>query len=446
MWMAFGSRIIHLTISGTLKKPLPDRPDTIDYVDHGTGFIVSPDGLVLTAAHLIPNPELFDEYGYKIEGRIPVVDMDSMTAAPPVHTLMVISGNNPRPAFDAGLLRISDASGPWPFLRLCNSYKRGRGITFPILGYAGGDYLLTSNEGAVAAGEGTYTNILLDTSINGGNSGGPVFNENDQVFGMAVAIRTIDGHRMSNSAEVVPMGKAIAALGEKANPLKGVSYDPDCNKELDTKLNTVKSIEVPIKSEIKFKKTCPALFSIFCTEAPQAIPYNVIGYVVEAPEGYKWVGHTSATSDQAVVNATIISEGTQVKIKNSQNFSRLSETALIHIDGELEAVLPKKMSGEVSDIRTIPFSKTLEIHTSGVTEKSYVDKIFAPEGFIFTEIVKIDYQSINNSPTNGAEINITNNGEALELKYSLRSGPSSSRWTGWIDAFITAKIVTKPKP
>lgn len=442
MWMEFGTRIVHLSIKGTLKEPLPDHPDTVDFSDHGTGFIVSPDGLVLTAAHLIPNPELFDGDGFKIEGRLPVVDMDSMTAAPPVHTLTVVSGNNPRPPFDAGLLRINDSSGPWPYLRLCNSYDKNRGVRFPILGYQGGMYLLTSNEGSISAGEGASTNILIDTSINGGNSGGPIFNEKGQVFGIAVAIRTIDGQRMSNATQVVSMKKVISVLGDKANSLFGVSYDPDCNKPLLSKINSSQLINVPIQtlSRVKWDTN-----GIFATPVPTMEAYNVIDYALKAPDGFKWVGGSSARMGQNELQSNIQNGGEFLAIGNKQEVGGNSGQIIVKVDGQLEPIQPKILRESVTDIRTFPYSQTQEKHDIGVTQKSYVDKIKAPDGFLFKEIVNIDYQSINHSPTKGAVVKIINNGEELELSYSLESGPFYDQWRGWIDALITAKIISKPK-
>jgi serine protease Do len=58
-------------------------------------------------------------------------------------------------------------------------------------------------------------------------------------------------------------------------------------------------------------------------------------------------------------------------------------------------------------------------------------------------VVKIDYQSLNHSPSNGAKVQISSTGDALQLTYTLESGPKHDPWNGWIDAYITAKIVDK---
>jgi serine protease Do len=442
MFKEFGPRIIRISITGTLKAPLPEHPNTIDYSDIGTGFIVSPDGLVLTAAHIIPDPVLFDSDGFKIEATFPVLDKDRMMATPPVHSLEVMSGNNPVPPYDVGLLRIKDVSGPLPYLRLCDNYNQTNSYEFPIFGYMGGRSFLTSNYGRVAAGAGSEDNIIIDTNINPGNSGGPIFNENNQVFGIAIGRRTVDNQPMENATLVVPMNKAIGFLGEKAKPLLGVSYDSDCNKTLASRISSTQLISIPITKEIKSSQVNIDPHDNKITESKS---YNVIGYVANAPEGYKWVGTSSAMSDYANLSAKTMSDGSKIIIKNIGEIANNLEEANVTVKGVLEPVQPQKKSESISDIRTFPFSQVLDIHELSENQKNYVDKIKAPAGFVFTEIMSVDYQSLNHSPSNGAEVNIIDNGEYLELKYSLKSGPFYDRWRGWIDALITAKIVSKQK-
>ncbi|MBV7569641.1 serine protease [Pseudomonas sp. PDM27] len=224
-----GASVIQLHVFGTLKKPLPDT-DTIDFHSRGTGFLVSPDGLVLSAGHLIPAESLFDDLGFHIEGYFPVRDDDSFAAVDPPVTLKVIKAKTE--PYDVALLRIIDYKILKPFLSLCDAYKKGEKIDFAILGYQGGDRLLTSNWGPIMAGAGAATNIVLQIPLNGGNSGGPLFNEQGKVFGIAIGERTAAGQRMNATALAVPMAKAMATLGDEASGIKGVSYNPDCNINL----------------------------------------------------------------------------------------------------------------------------------------------------------------------------------------------------------------------
>lgn len=434
MYKEFGSRIIRISIKGTLKEPLPKFPDTIDYNDQGTGFIVSPDGLVLTAAHLIPDADLFDEDGFTIEGTLPVLAKDRMEAVPPVHKMEVISGNNPVPPYDVGLLRIKSAPTPLPYLRLCDNYLKNDLQTFFILGYMRGKRILATTLGGVSVGEGENDNIVLGTNINPGSSGSPVFNENKQVFGVATGIETVDQIPLMNATIVVPMNKAIKTLGEKAKPLIGVSYESDCNIILKDKIKTTQSYDIPVQT-VQYKLS-PDL------DSPSE-DTKTISSTITAPEGYRWVGDVSATSEKASIETQVLADGKDLKIR-SHDFNSVGDILKVKVSGEVEPVQPKEAIEYVSDIRTFPYSKILDKHEFGESSETYVDKIVAPVGFVFTEIVSVDYISVNNSPSNGAEVKIAQNGESLELKYSLKSGPFYDRWRGWIDALITAKIVTKP--
>ena len=429
----YGTRILHIKVTGTLKNPLPEAPYTYDYIERGTGFLVSPDGLVLTAAHIIPDPSLFDEDGFQIEARMPVLDIDRMNAEPPLYYLEVVSGNSPKPPYDAGLLRVKKTKKLWPYLRLCNKYKEGDGIRFAILGYQGGDFLLTTNMGSVSAGAGSHDNIQLDTSINPGNSGGPIFNERGQVFGIAVGIKTINGERMSNASLVVPMDKAIKALGNHAKDIIGVSYDPDCDKMLAQQHIIKRKIETQEDNTIVFNTT------------PLHHPRKAHA-IINAPAGYKWDSSSPISSGGNILSKddfyTKISEdGVGLRVTSINP----TLEPFIPIEGVVIPVVNLEKSAYVTDVRTFPFSKTLDTHGFNVKRSDYLDEISAPEGFVFSEVIKVDYQSIKNSPSNGVVVKMVGDGKALQIIYSLESGPFYDRWNGWIDAYITAKIQSKAK-
>src|SRR4051812_13811512 len=77
-----------------------------DYDSRATGFIVSPDGLVMTAGHVIPNKELFEEGQLWIEGRFPKLKDQAMVAEdPPLKLVTLRSSTTPH---DVALLRIID--------------------------------------------------------------------------------------------------------------------------------------------------------------------------------------------------------------------------------------------------------------------------------------------------------------------------------------------------
>jgi serine protease Do len=85
----------------------------------------------------------------------------------------------------------------------------------------------------------------------------------------------------------------------------------------------------------------------------------------------------------------------------------------------------------------------MNVHGQKVTRRDFNEKIPAPEGFFFKQVVKIDYQSLSHSPSKGVKVSVSRDGSALELKYTLESGPATAPWSGWVDAFITAYMVPK---
>lgn len=429
-----GPQVIHIHVYGTLKEPLPNTA-TLDFHERATGFLVSPNGLILTAGHIIPAASLFDEEGYHIVGMLPVRDVDRLNAVAPQYMLEVVSATTL--PFDVGLLRMKEAKFPMPYLRLCNGYRKGDSTRFPILGYQGGDILLTTNWGGVSAGAGAMTNIQIDADINSGNSGGPIFNERGLVFGIAIGEKEVDGKRMDNASLVVPMDKIMSTLGDKADPLVGTSYDPDCQKVPNGQVAAALSANVKVATQVTWDNSG-------MLGGPSPTVTTSIDDSVKAPSGYRWVRVDGAHADGSEVKVGIVSGGREVRVTGATDLPSGS-TANLTLKAILEPLPAKPFSKATVEIRTFPYSKTLDTHGVGVTRKEFNDIIPAPVGFIFAEVVKIDYQSLNKSPSEGAKVQVSKTGDALELTYTLESGPIYDQWRGWIDAYITAKLVAKVK-
>lgn len=418
-----GPAVVQVHVYGTLKKPLAGE-QTVDYHDRGTGFLVSPNGLILSAGHNIPDRSLFDEDGFYVEGFFPAKDEDALTTVePPVELEVIVATQSP---YDVALLRIKSAGTVTPFLRLCDGYQKGVKTDFEVLGYQGGDRFLTSNFGPVMAGAGATSNILVQMPLNKGNSGGPIFNERGMVFGIAIGEKTVNSERMQLASMVVPMAKVMKTLGDKSKPLAGVSYDPDCQKTLNSQLVT--DMVEPI-----------AMHDIRFMVAPRE-DHQLGDSVISAPTGYRFVGTKGVTLDRpkAQVRAEVSVDGDSVLLKGSHQ-----GTNPRYINAKVRVVLEQTAERTATPVRRVqsfPYSHTLDEHTLGITRKDFRSTIPAPQGFVFEEIVKLEYVSLNHSPSRGATLEIVANGSAIELAYSLESGPSDDKWKGWIDAFVTAKL------
>jgi serine protease Do len=429
--------VIQLHVYGTLKEPSPGS-STVDFHERGTGFLVSPDGLVLSAGHNIPNKEMFDEDGFHVEGFFPAKDVDALSAIDPPVQLQVIAAT--QLPYDVSLLRIKDLGVLKPFLRLCDAYKKDGEPHFQVLGYQGGDRLLTINSGPVMAGAGAVSNIVVQIPLNKGNSGGPIFNELGMVFGIAIGEKTVGGERMQSTSIAVPMAKAIATLGDDAKPLYGVSYDPDCQKKLNPKFTAVLSNPMQIQRDAPPLGTLPP----FITDIGLSIPRPGHGIAqATPPTGYRVIQAGGVQFDRPGINGNVsVSDNGHVLTIGGTDIGLTAYIVNSNVSVVLEQVVNENAAPSVQ-VRTFPYSKTLADHSFNVTSKDFHDTIPAPNGFIFKEVVKIDYESLNHSPSNGAMVSVNSDGSALELTYSLQSGPFYDQWRGWVDAFITAKLAPK---
>lgn len=132
----------------------------------GSGVVVSRDGYVLTAAHVIGRPNK--------EAKITFADgstADAMTL-----------GVNGR--FDSGILKITD-KGKWPFLEIGESGSLEKGQWVMAIGHPGG---LTEGRGLVYRVGRIIQNLdvylTTDCSLVGGDSGGPLVDLNGFVIGI----------------------------------------------------------------------------------------------------------------------------------------------------------------------------------------------------------------------------------------------------------------------
>jgi S1-C subfamily serine protease len=141
----------------------------------GSGVIISPDGYVLTAAHVIGQPHrdatIFLHDGRRVRAR----------------TLGTFR------SLDAGLLKIHSRDGaaePWPFVRVGDSAQLAPGQWCVATGHPGG--LQASQSPAVRLGrilrlrldENEMQSISTDCTLIGGDSGGPLFDMRGRVIGI----------------------------------------------------------------------------------------------------------------------------------------------------------------------------------------------------------------------------------------------------------------------
>ena len=183
----------------------------------GSGVLVSRDGYILTAAHVINNRP-------NVEATITFADGSKAKA-------MTLGVN---PGMDSGLLKIID-EGKWPFLDIGESKVVERGQWVMAIGHPGG---LTRGRGLVyrtgrVISKGR-TSITTDCTLVGGDSGGPLVD----LEGFVVGIHSRIGNSLSENHHV-PIDSfsndwdeltAGAIVGSK-RPFLGISFSTGGEEE-----------------------------------------------------------------------------------------------------------------------------------------------------------------------------------------------------------------------
>ena len=157
--------------------PEPRRPERSEAL--GSGYIISPDGYIVTNNHVI---EGADDIQIEMFG----TDGKTFTAK--------LIGKDEKT--DVALLKIESPT-PLPFVTFGNSDKMRVGDWVIAMGNPLGQGFSVSAGIVSARGRelnGTYDDFLqTDAAINKGNSGGPLFNMDGQVIGMNTAILSPSG-------------------------------------------------------------------------------------------------------------------------------------------------------------------------------------------------------------------------------------------------------------
>ncbi len=185
----------------------------------GSGVIVSADGYVLTAAHVVGEP-----------GRnVRFIFADGKTARG--KTLGV------NREVDAGLMKIS-GEGTLPFAEIGDSTKLERGQWCLGLGHPGGyqsgrnpvarlGRVLSSRSGVV----------VTDCALVGGDSGGPLFDMDGKVIGIHSRISApltsnmhVPASRFTEGWDRLVKGDDWGASGGDPTPYLGVQGDPEANE------------------------------------------------------------------------------------------------------------------------------------------------------------------------------------------------------------------------
>jgi serine protease Do len=189
----------------------------------GTGFLISPDGLILTNKHVTA------------VGDAKTAEFKVMLNSGKQYYAQLIGAD---PLNDLAILKIFDKN--LPFVQLGDSDKLPIGSTVIAIGNALGRYQNSATKGiisglgrSIAASDQSGTTaealdnvIQTDAEINFGNSGGPLVDLNGNIVGINVAIdqggSSIGFAIPINDAK--PVIKSVSEIGRIIRPRLGVRY------------------------------------------------------------------------------------------------------------------------------------------------------------------------------------------------------------------------------
>ena len=167
---AFKSR--QAKIKASVKKVMPATVSITDRVGFGSGVIVSKDGYILTAGHVLTtNPENRELTVYFSDG--------SIAKAKPLGKNLDV---------DAGMAKLI-GDKEWPYVDMGDSKNVRRGDWCICLGHSGGYEL--GRTPPVRTGKVLRNNnlrILTDCALIGGDSGGPLFDLDGNLIGITARL------------------------------------------------------------------------------------------------------------------------------------------------------------------------------------------------------------------------------------------------------------------
>ncbi len=159
------------------KKKSTDDDEDQKQLSGGTGFLIEPDGYILTNNHVIEGADKVevkvgdkDDYKAKVIGRDPATDL----------ALLKIEGTKPFPTVrlgDSDRIRV----GEW-VMAIGDPLNFDKSVTVGVLSGKG-------RYAGLSRATSAFENLLqTDAAINFGNSGGPLVNVNGEVVGINTAI------------------------------------------------------------------------------------------------------------------------------------------------------------------------------------------------------------------------------------------------------------------
>ena len=204
------------------------RVDTAQGAATGSGFVIDPDGLLVTNNHVVAGAEGAVEVVFA-DGRAADVEVVGTSASYDLAVLRMKAEDLPALQFgDSDAVAVGD-----PVIAIGSPLGLSGTVTSGIVSAL--DRPVTA--GGDSGGDAAYINaVQTDAAINPGNSGGPLVNLDGEVIGVNSAIATVGGSLGGESGNIgvgfaIPINQVsrtvtqIIKTGEAEFPIIGASLD-----------------------------------------------------------------------------------------------------------------------------------------------------------------------------------------------------------------------------
>ena len=197
-------------------KRIPRSPRMRSKIEksQGSGFIFSPEGLILTNAHVV---EKIDQLtvglsnGQRVTGRVAGIDILTDLA------VIRLEGTGPWPTAPLGNSNKVEV-GDWA-IAVGNPYGLENTVTLGIISN------LNRNVSQLGISDKRLTLIQTDAAINPGNSGGPLLNGSGEVIGINTLVRTGPGAGLGFAIPINlarDIANQLISKGKATHPMIGV--------------------------------------------------------------------------------------------------------------------------------------------------------------------------------------------------------------------------------
>lgn len=186
----------------------------------GSGFLVSPDGLIYTSRHVIESADR------TAQGTLIVVGVPSADDPDDLDWYTAAAQLQDDEHLDFAILKIAAQEGAPPFAALPLSFdKLELGADVAVIGYPyirENEAVLSFNKGSISATRvrfGGHTYYQTDAAVNHGNSGGPLLNEQGQAIGI-VTLKEVNAENIGFALYLNEVRSAVAAAAGRLATLK----------------------------------------------------------------------------------------------------------------------------------------------------------------------------------------------------------------------------------